>query len=74
MLHRTVMIDAWLKPEATLHDQIQFQFVQRTASGGGAQSVVGRLTAQNVLIPGGAVKKILVKDVGLDEDEARALV
>ncbi|MBA3423873.1 MAG: type II toxin-antitoxin system HicA family toxin [Rubrobacteraceae bacterium] len=27
-----------------------------------------------VTIPGGAVKKILVKDVGLDEDSARKLV
>ncbi len=27
-----------------------------------------------VTVPGGAVKKILVKDVGLDEDEARRLV
>lgn len=25
-------------------------------------------------IPGGAVKKILVKDIGLDEDEARELL
>jgi predicted RNA binding protein YcfA (HicA-like mRNA interferase family) len=25
-------------------------------------------------IPGGAVKKILVKDVGLDEDKARELI
>jgi hypothetical protein len=27
-----------------------------------------------VTVPGGAVKKILVKDVGLDEDEAKALI
>ena len=27
-----------------------------------------------VTVPGGAVKKILVKDVGLVEDEARALI
>ncbi len=27
-----------------------------------------------VTVPGGAVKKVLVKDVGLDEDKARELV
>jgi predicted RNA binding protein YcfA (HicA-like mRNA interferase family) len=36
--------------------------------------VLGFSFHNGVTVPGGAVKKILVKDVGLDEDEAKALI
>ncbi len=36
--------------------------------------VLGFSFHDGVTVPGGAVKKILVKDIGLDENEARKLV